>query len=163
MQARIDGTELVTRQSFRQRIFEAWQHRCAYCGDHAQSLDHVLPKARGGLTVARNLAPACLPCNSSKSADDWISWFRRQAFWTAEQEQQITAWIGSHPDTGQLGEVAQPSLQESPSPSCTADTASLEPRRSDGNDQSPQTSFGERFRLKAQDQPGRWRKGLFAA
>jgi hypothetical protein len=39
---------------------------CAYCGYPANSLDHLIPWARGGHHVAENLVPACTSCNSSK-------------------------------------------------------------------------------------------------
>lgn len=93
MQARIEGVELITRRSWRRSIFEAWDHRCAYCNAPAQSLDHIWPKAKGGLTVRSNLAPACLGCNSSKSAENWINWFRQQVFWSIERERQIADWL----------------------------------------------------------------------
>ena len=99
MQARIDGTELVTarqaRISFRQSIFNAWAHRCAYCGQPAQSLDHIQPKARGGLTVRQNLVPACLRCNRLKSHREVFSWWQLQPFWCADAQASLIAWLRS--------------------------------------------------------------------
>lgn len=93
MQARIEGVELVTRRSWRQRIFEAWEHRCAYCGDPAQSLDHIVPKAKGGLTVRTNLVPACLPCNRRKSHHEVISWWQQQPYWTEVGQARLVDWV----------------------------------------------------------------------
>jgi 5-methylcytosine-specific restriction endonuclease McrA len=97
MQARIDGTELVSarqaRISFRQSIFEAWGHRCAYCDAPAESLDHVLPKAKGGLTVRPNLVPACLRCNRLKSHREVFSWWRLQPFWTEQSQAALISWL----------------------------------------------------------------------
>ena len=99
MQARIEGTELVpartARIRFRQSIFEAWGHRCAYCGDVAESLDHVLPKARGGLTVRANLAPACLPCNRRKGHQEVFSWWRLQPHWSEPGQAKLIDWLTS--------------------------------------------------------------------
>lgn len=39
---------------------------CVYCGDPADSADHVVPLARGGRERPNNLVPACRPCNSAK-------------------------------------------------------------------------------------------------
>lgn len=40
---------------------------CAYCGaTETITIDHIMPLSRGGKHEAENLAPACLPCNSSK-------------------------------------------------------------------------------------------------
>lgn len=97
MQARIDGTELVparvARIRFRQSIFEAWAHRCAYCSAPAESLDHIHPKAKGGLTVAPNLVPACLACNRRKGHREVVSWWREQAFWSQEAQAALIAWM----------------------------------------------------------------------
>jgi 5-methylcytosine-specific restriction endonuclease McrA len=41
--------------------------RCVYCNAPATTVDHIRPLSRGGLETAANLAPACGPCNSSKS------------------------------------------------------------------------------------------------
>jgi 5-methylcytosine-specific restriction endonuclease McrA len=43
---------------------------CFACGQTpAGGVDHVIPKAKGGLHVVENLQPACLPCNQHKSAN----------------------------------------------------------------------------------------------
>ena len=39
---------------------------CTYCGGPATDWDHVIPRAKGGLTVPKNLVPACGYCNSWK-------------------------------------------------------------------------------------------------
>ena len=67
----------------------------AYCGQHAQSLDHVHPKARGGLTVRQNLVPACLRCNRLKSHREVFSWWRLQPFWCADAQASLIAWLRS--------------------------------------------------------------------
>jgi 5-methylcytosine-specific restriction endonuclease McrA len=46
------------------------QHRCQYCG-HRQSndqltIDHVVPRSRGGTTGWTNCVLACIPCNRKK-------------------------------------------------------------------------------------------------
>jgi 5-methylcytosine-specific restriction endonuclease McrA len=42
-------------------------HRCAYCGAPATSLDHVIPKSRGGAHVWENVVAACSRCNHLKA------------------------------------------------------------------------------------------------
>lgn len=99
MQARIDETEFVpartARHRFRQEILNAWGHRCAYCGEHAQSLDHVMPKAKGGLTVPRNLVPACLTCNGLKGHKEVFSWWREQPYWSEAGQAKLIDWLRS--------------------------------------------------------------------
>ncbi len=41
-------------------------HRCAYCGQHATTVDHVLPSSRGGRNSWLNTVAACGPCNHRK-------------------------------------------------------------------------------------------------
>jgi hypothetical protein len=52
---------------------------CAYCGDKAQHWDHLHAYVRGKrpsgyFNEARNLVPACGPCNTSKSGSHWREW-----------------------------------------------------------------------------------------
>lgn len=48
--------------------------RCLYCGDAADSIDHLIPRLAGGPDAADNLIPACKACNSSKGATDLCAW-----------------------------------------------------------------------------------------
>jgi len=41
-------------------------HRCQYCGAHADSIDHVIPRSRGGAHTWDNVVAACRPCNVHK-------------------------------------------------------------------------------------------------
>jgi 5-methylcytosine-specific restriction endonuclease McrA len=50
----------------RRAIFARDEHRCQYCGGHADSIDHVFPRSRGGGHHWENVAAACKPCNLSK-------------------------------------------------------------------------------------------------
>lgn len=73
-----------------------WGSECAYCGKPARSLDHVVPRHKGGLTVIENLIPACLSCNGNKGAENWITWYRAQPFYTVDREATIWLWIGQN-------------------------------------------------------------------
>jgi 5-methylcytosine-specific restriction endonuclease McrA len=50
----------------RRAIFARDGHRCQYCGERADSIDHVLPRSRGGPNTWENVAAACRPCNMTK-------------------------------------------------------------------------------------------------
>ncbi len=51
----------------RKNILRRDAHRCQYCGSHDRlTLDHVLPKSRGGKDTWENLVAACVPCNNRK-------------------------------------------------------------------------------------------------
>src|SRR5215210_4297883 len=50
----------------RRAVFARDGNRCQYCGDAAESIDHVLPRSRGGEHVWENVVAACRPCNVRK-------------------------------------------------------------------------------------------------
>ncbi len=52
----------------RKNILRRDSHRCQYCGrsDVTLTVDHVLPKARGGTDTWENLVCACVHCNNRK-------------------------------------------------------------------------------------------------
>jgi len=50
----------------RRAIFARDGHRCQYCGGTAESIDHVIPRSRGGPHSWDNVVAACRPCNSRK-------------------------------------------------------------------------------------------------
>jgi 5-methylcytosine-specific restriction endonuclease McrA len=54
----------------RRNIFLRDENRCQYCGQkfptHQLSLDHVVPRSRGGLANWENIVCACLRCNVRK-------------------------------------------------------------------------------------------------
>ncbi len=41
-------------------------HRCGYCSKGATTIDHVLPRSRGGADSWENLVACCLRCNNLK-------------------------------------------------------------------------------------------------
>lgn len=55
----------------RRNIFLRDDYKCRYCGEelgHDElTLDHVLPRSRGGGNTWNNLVAACFPCNSRKA------------------------------------------------------------------------------------------------
>jgi 5-methylcytosine-specific restriction endonuclease McrA len=50
----------------RRAVFARDEHRCQYCGEHADSIDHVMPRSRGGQHVWENVVAACRACNIRK-------------------------------------------------------------------------------------------------
>lgn len=41
---------------------------CTYCGEPANTIDHIVPVSRGGTGERDNLTPACARCNTRKNA-----------------------------------------------------------------------------------------------
>ena len=52
----------------RRNVLQRDGHVCQYCGFHGEplSIDHVLPRSRGGGDIWENVTTACLPCNVRK-------------------------------------------------------------------------------------------------
>jgi 5-methylcytosine-specific restriction endonuclease McrA len=50
----------------RRAVFARDDHRCQYCGGAADSIDHIVPRSRGGGHSWDNVAAACRACNLSK-------------------------------------------------------------------------------------------------
>ena len=50
----------------RRAVFARDGNRCQYCGGAAESIDHVVPRSRGGGHVWENVVAACRPCNARK-------------------------------------------------------------------------------------------------
>lgn len=54
----------------RDNVFRRDNYTCVYCGEddaRAMTLDHVIPKSKGGKDTWENLVTACKPCNSEKN------------------------------------------------------------------------------------------------
>jgi len=39
---------------------------CGYCGNAASTIDHIMPRSRGGKDTWENLVACCLKCNNAK-------------------------------------------------------------------------------------------------
>jgi 5-methylcytosine-specific restriction endonuclease McrA len=50
----------------RRALFARDEFRCQYCGGFADSIDHIVPRSRGGGHEWENVAAACRPCNLRK-------------------------------------------------------------------------------------------------
>ena len=50
----------------RRAVFARDGGRCQYCGAPAESIDHVIPRAKGGTHTWENVVAACQPCNTAK-------------------------------------------------------------------------------------------------
>lgn len=65
-------TPKLARRQFRQHIFEEWGWKCAYCDrqltEDTATIDHVLPKHKGGQNVKNNMVCCCCKCNRNKGS-----------------------------------------------------------------------------------------------
>lgn len=67
-----------THRRYRSLVSQRDGDVCRYCGvsDTPLTLDHVIPRSRGGSDSPMNLVLACRPCNSSKGARTPAEWGR---------------------------------------------------------------------------------------
>jgi 5-methylcytosine-specific restriction endonuclease McrA len=54
----------------RRNVFHRDGHTCQYCGHSGDrlSIDHIVPRSKGGADVWENVTTACLPCNVRKGS-----------------------------------------------------------------------------------------------
>ena len=59
---------VAQRKISRRALFARNEWRCVYCGSSAGrlTLDHVVPRSRGGDSVWENVVTSCAPCNLRK-------------------------------------------------------------------------------------------------
>jgi 5-methylcytosine-specific restriction endonuclease McrA len=57
------------RKLTRLEVFNRDQYTCQYCGKESRqlTLDHVIPRYRGGEHTWENVVSACIPCNRHKA------------------------------------------------------------------------------------------------
>ena len=74
------------KRQFRHDIRYSWGGMCCYCREKkATSLDHVVPRSKGGSNLRSNLVPACRSCQESKgNRIDWYDWFKEQPFFNQD-------------------------------------------------------------------------------
>ena len=82
----------LRNRRWRKSLHEFTGNSCIYCGKTSESIDHVLPRSRGGLSITENCVPACLSCNGSKTDNDAFGWYRKQRFYDPRRSMAIRAW-----------------------------------------------------------------------
>lgn len=83
-------------RSFRRSIIEDYPDEgCAYCGRRTNkwTLDHIVPKSKGGPTRRWNLVRCCSHCNGNKSDTDLLPWYRPKLFWNEDRENTVFNWM----------------------------------------------------------------------
>jgi len=60
--------KLAQNKPSRTMIYKRDGHKCQYCGSTKElTIDHIIPRSRGGGDTWENLVVACMPCNTRKS------------------------------------------------------------------------------------------------
>ena len=78
----ITMTSSEAKRLWRRSIKEHFGCTCVYCGTtyelHQLTLDHVLPRSKGGEDISSNVVCACSRCNQDKGSEHWRSWMRER-------------------------------------------------------------------------------------
>jgi hypothetical protein len=65
---------IYSNKAFRTFILERDHYTCHFCGLYGDTIDHLLPRAKGGHTTPDNCVCACNLCNQTK-ADQYVEEF----------------------------------------------------------------------------------------
>ncbi|WP_442954874.1 HNH endonuclease [Paenibacillus sp. SYP-B4298] len=61
---------IYANKEFRRLILERDAYTCYFCGQYGDTIDHLVPRAKGGHTTPLNIVCACNECNQSKADQD---------------------------------------------------------------------------------------------
>ena len=95
-------TPKVARLQFRKHIFEEWGWKCAYCDreltEDTATIDHVLPKHKGGQNVKHNMVCCCGRCNKNKGSTLLQSWYMPELpFYCEQRLDKLNKWMEQKP------------------------------------------------------------------
>ena len=86
------------RKEFRNHIFEAWEWKCAYCNrelnENTATIDHIVPKFKGGHNIKSNMCCSCSTCNKLKGSTSLDNWYTdNNPFYCRERLVKIKKWM----------------------------------------------------------------------
>ena len=86
------------KRLWRRKIKQRWDYECAYCGsDKDLTIDHVVPRSKGGTDFTKNVVCCCHDCNQSKSHTPWEDWYFSQEFFSMKRYNNINEWMEPDP------------------------------------------------------------------
>jgi len=65
----------LLKDEIKRLVFDFFDDLCAYCGEEAENLDHIIPKYRKGDDSPRNQVASCAFCNTWKGSDIYEKWY----------------------------------------------------------------------------------------
>ena len=86
------------KRLWRRKIKQRWDYECAYCGsDKDLTIDHIVPRSKGGNDFTKNVVCCCHDCNQSKSHTPWEDWYFSQEFFSMKRYNKINEWMEPEP------------------------------------------------------------------
>ena len=86
------------KRLWRKDVKEKCHFKCAYCGDgNNLTIDHVVPRCKGGTDFTKNVVCCCNNCNQRKGHEPWEEWFLKQEFFSQEKYQKVREWMQPDP------------------------------------------------------------------
>lgn len=65
---KIPYRKMMQSKPSRSMIYKRDNHKCQYCGSTKNlTIDHIVPRSRGGENTWENMTVACISCNTKKS------------------------------------------------------------------------------------------------
>lgn len=61
----------IGRSGYRKWIGEMRLLPCHYCGEPGGTIDHIVPRSKGGTNQKENCVPACKACNEFRGDGDY--------------------------------------------------------------------------------------------
>ena len=86
------------KRMWRMKIREKWNYKCAYCGSKKElTIDHIVPRCKGGIDFTKNVVCCCHSCNQSKAQTPWEDWYSSQEFFSFDRYNNIVEWMKPDP------------------------------------------------------------------
>ena len=94
------------------RVREIWRRdgeRCVWCGgapwERDRTIEHLLPRSRGGTSASYNLLPACRACNRARRSQSVAAYARRRA--QPEDHVQVEVLLEGLTRLAELGSTSE--------------------------------------------------------
>lgn len=93
---KLDPSQYKRKKYYRQQRKVLFDGKCAYCQKEFANLtlDHFIPRKKGGRENIENLIPACVECNGDKGCEYPDDWFFNQSFFDHRQWSEILFYVG---------------------------------------------------------------------
>jgi len=95
-EARMKGD--VSGFATRRDILDRDRRNCAFCGRRGETVDHVVPRSRGGRDTWENLVACCTKCNNDKGDRTPEEWCKQSARHTVADCRHKLRWHPYRPD-----------------------------------------------------------------